>query len=323
MKAIVAIFGVLFAFFTAFEQEAKADTHSSKPLKIIVGYSPGGALDGLARQIGAAITEKTGQAVVVENRTGGATVPAVQALLSAPADGQTMAIFEPTTVAINPFVFKKPPYDVSSLEPVALLAEYSLGLIVRADFPATNLREFIAYVNSHPGTAFATAGNATPHHIAMEMFRQRAGLASMVHIPYKGGAPAMLDIVAGQVPVAMLDIASSMQYIKAGKVRLLAVATEKRLDAFPNVPTIAESGFPGFAYVAWFAAFVPKGTPPSAISPLSGRLKEALASPRVSTWLTGMTLQSNFLNPESFKPVLRSETEKHQKIISSLGLAVD
>jgi len=303
--------------------QAQASAYPSKPMKIIVAYSPGGALDGLARQLGAELTSKLGQAVIVDNRTGGLTIPAVQALNSAAPDGHTFAIFDTSTVAVNQFLFKRPPYDPEKFQPVAMIAKNPLGIVVRPDYPASNLKEFVAQVKAKPGTAFATPGAGTPVHLTMELFRQEAGLKEMEHVPYKGSAPAIQDLLAGLLPVAMLDVASSAQYIKAGKLKLLAVTTDKRLENFPQVPTIAESGYPGFSGWSWYAAYLPPKTSPALASELSAHLRNAITSPRVSAWLKEMSLLPAYAPPSETRAEVLRESTKFSKVVKDLRLTID
>ncbi|MBI5275115.1 MAG: tripartite tricarboxylate transporter substrate binding protein [Burkholderiales bacterium] len=300
-----------------------AAAYPSKPIRIILPYSAGGAGDSFLRQLGLELTASLGQPVVVDNRPGGASVPAMQALTAAAPDGHTFAMFGTEGVTINHQLFRKPPYDPEKLEAVARLADIPFGIIVRADFPAQTLKEFVEHVKSQPGTAFASPGAGTPIHLMMELFRQRAGLEKMVHIPYKGSAPAVQDILSGQVSVAMLDPATPLQHIKAGKIRLLAVASEKRLPNFPDVPTIAESGYPGFSAIGWYAAYAPPGTPPDIVNKLSAALKAAVQTPKISKWLTDMELIPAYKPPAETRSETARETAMYSVMVKRLGISLD
>ncbi|HSH89159.1 MAG TPA: tripartite tricarboxylate transporter substrate binding protein [Ramlibacter sp.] len=300
-----------------------AATFPSKPIRIILPYSPGGAGDGFLRQLGIELTASLGQPVVIDNRPGGASVPAMQALTSAAPDGHTFGMFGTEGVTINHQLFKKPPYNPEKLEAIARLADIPFGIIVRADYPAHTLKEFVDRVKSDNSTAFASPGAGTPIHLMMEMFRQRAGLDKMVHVPYKGSAPAVQDILAGQVSVAMLDAATPLQHIKAGKIRLLAVASDKRLPDFPDVPTIAESGYPGFSAIGWYAAYAPPGTPSDVVHKLSAALKAAVQTPKISKWLVDMVLIPAYMGPEDTKAETARETAKYSVIVKRLGVSMD
>ena len=300
-----------------------ASTYPSKPIRIILPYSPGGAGDGFARQLGVELTASLGQPVIVDNRPGGASVPAMQALNSAPPDGHTFAIFGTEGVTINHQLFKRPPYNPEKLEAIARLADIPFGIIVRADYPAGNLKEFVDRIKTDSNTAFASPGAGTPIHLMMEIFRQRAGLDKMVHVPYKGSAPAVQDMLSGQVNVAMLDPATPLQHIKAGKIRLLAVASERRLPNFPDVPTIAESGYPGFSAIGWYAAYAPPGTPAEIVNKLSAALKAAVQTPKVSKWLTDMELIPAYMPPEQTRAETARETAQYSVIVKRLGISMD
>ena len=324
LKWILSMAGAMLVMVSAAAVHAQsAASFPSKPIRIILPYSAGGAGDSFLRQLGLELTASLGQPVVIDNRPGGASVPAMQALTAAAPDGHTFAMFGTEGVTINHQLFKKPPYNPEKLEAIARLADIPFGIIVRADYPAQNLKEFVERVKSDPSTAFASPGAGTPIHLMMELFRQRAGLDKMVHVPYKGSAPAVQDILAGQVSVAMLDPATPLQHIKAGKIRLLAVASEKRLPNFPDVPTIAESGYPGFSAIGWYAAYAPPGTPPEIVNKLSAALKAAVATPKISKWLTDIELIPAYQGPEETKAETAKETAKYAVIVKRLGVSLD
>jgi len=322
-KSILSLAAVAVVMSSAAAHAQSASTYPSKPIRIILPYSPGGAGDGFVRQLGLELTASLGQPVVVDNRPGGASVPAMQALTAAAPDGHTFAMFGTEGVTINHQLFKKPPYNPEKLEAVARLADIPFGIIVRADYPANNLKEFVDRVKSENSTPFASPGAGTPIHLMMEIFRQRAGLDKMVHVPYKGSAPAVQDILAGQVSVAMLDPATPLQHIKAGKIRLLAVASDKRLPNFPDVPTIAESGYPGFSAIGWYAAYAPPGTPPEIVNKLSAALKAAVQTPKISKWLMDMELIPAYMPPEQTKSETARETAQYSVIVKRLGISMD
>jgi len=302
---------------------AAAQAYPNKPVRIIVPYSAGGATDNVARQVGVVLGEKLGQSIVVENRPGGATVIAAQALISAPADGYTMAIFDPSTVAMNQFLFKKPSYDpAKSIQPVTMLTRIPFGIMTLPNFPASNLKEFVAYAKAKPGLPFASSGAGNPVHLAMEMFRAQAGL-DMQHISYKGGAPAIQDLLGGQIPVMMMDVPSAMPHIKAGKIKVIALTTAKRSELLPDVPTIAESGYPGFEASSWFAAFVPAGTPPAIVSKLNQTLRESVGNPQVNAWIKGMTLEPATTSAEELASVVKADADKYGKIIRAINFSLD
>jgi tripartite-type tricarboxylate transporter receptor subunit TctC len=317
VRAIVAGAGLAVAFGVA------AQAWPSKPIRVIVPYPAGGATDGVARQVGIVLGEKLGQPVIVENRPGGSTVIAAQALIASPADGYAFAIFDPATVAMNQFLYKKPSYDpVKTMQAVTQLTSIPFGIMVQPSFPANNLKEFVAYAKAKPGMNFGSSGAGNAVHLAMEMFANTAGL-ELVHVPYKGGAPAIQDLLGGQIPLMMMDVASAMPHIKAGKIKVLALTTAKRSDLLPDVPTIAESGYPGFEASSWFGAFVPVGTPPAIVARLNTVLREAVATAQVSNWIKSMALEPSTSTTEDFAKLIKSDSEKYGKIIKQLGISLD
>lgn len=302
---------------------AAADTYPSRPVRIIVAYAAGGATDSLARQLSVTAGEKLGQSMVVENKPGGATVIAAQTLIQSAPDGYTMAIFDPSTVAMNQFLFKKPPYDpAKTIAPVSMLTRIPFGIMVRTDHPLKGLAEFVAEVKAKTAVTYGHSGAGNPVHLAMERFLAQAGL-QMTHVPYRGGAPALADLLGGQVGVLMMDIPSAMPFIKDGKVRVLAVTSAKRTDMLPNVPTIAESGYPGYEASSWFGAFVPFGTPPDVIAKLSRALRETVARPEVTAWIKDRTLEPATSTPEELAAVIKSDEIKYSQIIKQLNFSLD
>lgn len=300
-----------------------ADTYPSRPVRIIVAYAAGGATDTLARQLGATAGEKLGQSMIVENKPGGGTVIAAQALIQSAPDGHTMAIFDPSTVAMNQYLFKKPPYDPArTIVPVSMLTRIPFGIMVRADHSAKTLADFVSQVKAKTAVTYGHSGAGNPVHLAMERFLAQAGL-QMTHVPYRGGAPAVSDLIGGQIAYLMMDIPSAMPFIKEGKVRVLAVTSAKRTDMLPSVPTIAESGYAGFEATSWFGAFVPAGTPPEVITKLNQTLRETMAKPEVNAWIKDRTLEPAPSTPEELAAVIKSDEAKYSQIIKQLNFSLD
>jgi tripartite-type tricarboxylate transporter receptor subunit TctC len=300
-----------------------ADTYPSRPVRIIVAYAAGGATDSLARTLSVPAGEKLGQSMVVENKPGGATVIAAQSLIQSAPDGYTMAIFDPSTVAMNQFLFKKPPYDpAKTIAPVSMLTKIPFGIMVRTDHPVKTLGEFVDQVKAKTAVTYGHSGAGNPVHLAMERFLAQAGL-QMTHVPYRGGAPALADLIGGQVGYLMMDIPSAMPFIKDGKVRVLAVTSGKRTEMLPSVPTIAESGYAGYEASSWFGAFVPAGTPPDVIAKLSRTLRETVAKPEVTAWIKDRTLEPATSTPEELAAVIKSDEVKYSQIIKQLNFSLD
>lgn len=301
---------------------ASAQGFPSKQIRLISPYPPGGSNDGLARQIAPILSEKLGQPVVVENRPGASTAVAAQVLASAPADGHTIAILDPSTLAINPFLFKKLSYDPAKIQPVSRLVKIPFGIMVQPNFPANNLREFVAYAKSKPGLTFGVAGPGVGPHLAMERFRKIAGL-DMTAVPYKGGTPAMQGLLSGEIDVYVNDIAGVFSQIKGGKMKAIAIMTDRRSEQLPDVATITESGFSGFEAGAWFGAFVPQGTPTAVIEKLSSALGESVSAPKVKGWIRDVTLELAPSTPEEFEKVIKSDRDDYSKVVQALGLTLD
>jgi tripartite-type tricarboxylate transporter receptor subunit TctC len=244
---IVALAASLFAFASvALAQTALAQTYPAKPIRLIVPYPPGGGTDFFARLVGAKMSEQIGQPIVVENRPGAATIIGAEAAAKSPPDGYTALLADTSTLAVNPSLYRKLPYDPQKdFAPITLTARFAMLLVVNPTLDRSKtVKEFIDEAKAAPGKInFASVGAGTPHHLTMELFMQRTGIR-LNHIPYKGAAPAVQDLVGGQVPVMFLDLAAGGPQIRAGKVRALAVASAKRIPPLPDVPTIAESGVP-------------------------------------------------------------------------------
>lgn len=303
---------------------AAAQTFPSKPLKVIVPYPAGGATDNLARQLSVVLAEKLGQPVVVENRPGGSTVIAAQALIAAPADGYTLAIFDPSTVSMNQHLFKRPSYDPEkSITPVGMLVRIPFALMVPANSPMNTVADYVNAAKAKPGTiSFGHSGAGNPVHLSGEMFKAAAGI-DITQVPYRGGAPAIQDLIGGQVPSLFMDIPSSMQHVKAGRIKVLGVTSAKRSEQLPNVPTIAESGFPGYEAGSWFSAFVPAGTPQPVIAKLNATIREAMATPQITNWVRGQSFEMAVSSPEELANVIKGDTKKYGDVIKRLGFSLD
>lgn len=302
---------------------AASTTYPSKPLRILVPYAAGGASDNIARQIAAAITGQTGQAVVVDNRPGGSGVIAVQALQAAPADGHTFAVFDPSVASMNPFLFRKLAYDPErALAPVSVLARNPIALVALPSFPAGSVRELVAHARSHGDLSYASTGNGNGTNLAMEMFLAGSAI-QMVHVPYKGSAPAMQALLAGQVPVFMSDLPTVVPYARSGKVRVIAVTGDRRSPHLPDVPTFAEAGARGVEIANHFSAFVAGGTPPTVVEQLNAVLHKALADPRLQKNFSEMALEVSPSTPQQLQAMVRDDSEKYGAVIRRLNLSID
>lgn len=257
-----------------------AEPYPSKPIRWIVAYAPGGGSDAIARTVGAALSTQLGQPVLIDNRPGGATAIAADAVAKSPGDGYTVFSADNGTLVFNTALFKKLSYNpTKDFAPVGLMAKIPLVLAVHPEAGFSTAKQLIEAIRRSPGKLnYATAGIGSPHHIAMEMLRERAKL-ELTHVAYKGAAPAIQDVVGGQVPVIVVDTAAGMQMIKAGKLRPLATFSKERLSSMPEVPTLMELGYTDIEAVAWQGVVTPASTPKDAIARLSAELQKAVNAP--------------------------------------------
>ena len=308
-----------------FGATAFAQTYPAKPVRLIVPYPPGGGTDLFARTVGAKLSEQLGQQIIVENRPGAATIIAAEATAKAAPDGYTLLIADSPTVAINPSLYSKLPYDPQkSFAPVTLTARYAMVLVVNPSAIKVNsVRELIEQAKKSPDKIdYASVGPGTTHHLAMELFKQQASVA-LNHVPYKGSAPAVQDLLGGQIPVMFLDLASAAPHIKAGKLKVLGVASQKRLAAMPDVPTVAESGLPIFEAWAWQGLVAPAGTPKEVIAKLNAEYAKAVSDNSVRQKLLDAGIEPVTSTPEELSAYIKSETAKWAKVIKDAGIKVE
>ncbi len=306
---------------------AHAQPYPSKPVTLIVPYPPGGGTDFFARTVGQKMAETLGQPVVlvVENRPGAATIVGAQVAAKAPADGYTILLGDSATYAINPSLYKKLPYDpVKDFAPVSLTGRFALLLVVNpAVLPVDSTKALVAEAKKHPGAiAYGSPGSGSPHHLAMELFKQRAGI-DLLHVPYKGAAPAVQDLLGGRIAAMFLDLAAGAPQVKGGKVKALAVASPKRIAALPGVPTLNESGFPGFEAWAWQGFAVPAGTPKEIIATLNSAYAKAIADPAVRQKINDGGIEPLHSTPQEMADYIKSETAKWAKLIADRHITVD
>jgi tripartite-type tricarboxylate transporter receptor subunit TctC len=304
---------------------AFAQGYPNKPIRLVVPYPAGGPLDIMARAIGQKLTEAWKQPVVVDNRAGaGGNIGADFVAKSAP-DGYTLLMGAVATHAINPSLYSKIPYDpVKDFAPVALVAQVPNILVVNPAVPAKTVRELIDLARAKPGTLnFGSGSTGSTGHLAGELFNTMAGV-KMVHIPYKGSAPATADLLGGQVQLMFDNLASALPNVKAGKLRALAVTTLVRSPAIPDLPTIAESGLPGFDLTTWFGLMVPAGTPPEIVARLNAEIVRALDAKDMRERLEKMGAEPLSNNtPEHFAAFIRTEAAKYAKVVKESGAKVD
>jgi len=316
---------ILLAAACAFAAAPAPAQYPAKPIRFVVPFPPGGPLDIMARGIAQKLQDAWGQPVVVDNRPGAGGGIGADLVAKSPGDGYTLLMGAVSTHAINPSLYAKIPYDPQKdFVPVALVAQVPNILVVNPGLPVQSVKELVAYARAKPGAlSFGSGSTGSTGHLAGELFKAQAGV-DMVHIPYKGGAPAMQDLLAGQTQLMFDNLANALPQVKAGKLRALAVTTAQRAPAVPELPTIAESGLPGFDLTTWFGVFVPAGTSPEAVAKLNAEIVKALASRELADRLAAMgTVPPERNTPERFATFVRSEADKYARVVKASGARVD
>ena len=296
----------------------------AKPIRWLVPYAAGGGSDFLARTIGQTLSTQVGQPVLVDNKPGGNTALAAAETARAPADGYTVLSADNGTMVFNPALYKTLTYSpTKDLAPVTLMGRFPMILVVGPGSDATSAKDFIAKAKAKPGGFnYASAGAGSPHHLAMELLKVQAGLF-MVHVPYRGAAPALADVVGGQVPAMMVDLAAGSGFIKGGKVKALAVANATRLPQLPDVPTFAELGFKNVEAAALVGMVVPAATPADVIATLNRQVVAAINDPAVNKRMTDFGVEPVGNTPAQFAELLRSETTRWHKLIRDLKITLE
>jgi tripartite-type tricarboxylate transporter receptor subunit TctC len=303
---------------------AAAAQYPERPIRMIVPYPPGGSTDIVARLVGQKLSESLRQPVVIENRGGASGMIGVEAGARSPADGYTLTMTASGPHAINVSLFPKITYDpVKDFTPIALTAIYPLIMVVPAGSPAANVKDFVAWAKANPDKAnYCSIGPGTPSHLAGELFASSAGV-KMTHIPYKGSGPAIIDTIAGTCAVLFDSALSSGPHVKAGKLKALGVGTRERLGSWPELPTIAESGMPGFEAYTWTALVAPAGTPKDVVAKLSAEMTKVLASPEFREKMTSQGAIAGNMTPEQFSAFADSEIRKWGKVIRDGNIKAD
>ncbi|CAM3526549.1 tripartite tricarboxylate transporter substrate binding protein [Bordetella sputigena] len=297
--------------------------YPDKPVRIVVGFSAGGTTDVIARIMAKELTEALGQSFVIENKPGaGSNIGTEYVARSAP-DGYTL-YFVAVTSAINQTLYSKLNFDlVKDFAPVALAAKVPNVLVVNPQVPVKSVKELVDYAKAHPGKlAFASSGSGTSIHMAGELFKLKAGV-DVLHVPYKGSAPALTDLIGGQVQFMFDNMPSSWPHVQSGKLRALAVTTKERSPTAPDLPTMAESGFPGFDVSSWFGLIAPKGTPPEVIKTLNTAMIKALDKPEVKDAFDKLGAVPSKTTPEQFGQFIQSEVQTWATVVKASGARVD
>lgn len=302
---------------------AQADGWPSKPIRMVVNFPPGSSPDVLARALSLPLQQALGQPVVVENRAGASGMIGAEVVAKAPADGHTLLMTAGSTITTNPFIYAKIPYDTAKdLIPVAAAARILLFLLARPSLPVKNMNEFLAFLKANPGKlSYGSAGNGTGPHLAGEMLKSQAGVFA-VHVPYRGAAPALQDLLAGQIDF-YFDPGIGLTQVRAGKLRMLAVAGLKRSAAFPDIPTLDEAGLKGFDAGTTHGLYAPAGTPAEIISKLNHEINRILALPNVRSQITAIGAEPSPMTPDQFAVQMRDDSHRYAAIIKERHIQAD
>ena len=303
---------------------AAAQTYPVKPVRLVVPFPPGGSLDFAGRLIAQKLTEMWGQSVVVENKPGAGGNIGADLVAKAPADGYTILLGALSTHAVNPSLYAKMPYDAAKdFAPITLIAVTPNVLVVNANSPVQNVKEFIAYTKANPGKlSFGSGSNGSAGHLAGELYKVETG-TDAVHIPYKGGAPATQALMAGDTQFMFDNLANAMAQVKGGKLRALAVTTAKRSALAPELPTMAEAGLPGFDISTWYGLFAPTGTPPAIVAKWNVDVTRILNMPDVRARFVADGAEPAPNSPEQFAQFIAAELTKYARIVKVSGAKVD
>ena len=315
---------VLLALACATSSVTSAQPYPNKPIRIVVGFAPGGPADVMARLIGQRMTAILGQSIVVDNRPGAGGTIGARAVAESDPDGYTLLLGNTSTLIISPLIYRQVNYDpVKGFAPVASLGTTSNLLIVNPALAATSVQDLIALARKNPGKLnYSSAGIGTPPHLIGEMFKQRLGL-DIVHVPYKGGGPSVQAVVAGETQFSFENPAPSLPLVRAGNVRALAVTSETRRSQTPDLPTMIEAGVPDFTSVSFTAVVAPAGTPAAIVGRLNAAINESLKSPEVAGVLVTHSVDAKISSPEEFAAFLARERVKWTTVIKTAGIQVE
>ena len=301
---------------------AQADVYPSKPIRLVVPYSAGGGADNAARIIAARLTTTLGQTVVIDNRPGGSGMIGAQAVATAAPDGYTV-LYDASAFAVNPALRKMAFDPAKDLVPVSLAVTVPNILVVSPSAPYKTVQEFIDHARKHPGEmTYASYGAGSAAHLIGELLKNQAGI-DLLHVPYKGGAPALTDVMGGQVNAYFANAASGMSYVKSGKLRALAVTSAKRMASMPEVPTLAESGFKNFEVLEWNGFFAPKGTSSEIVAKLAKEIQAATADPATRQKLVGLGVDPIGSSPDVFSKFVQAEMLRWAALVTSNKITVD
>jgi tripartite-type tricarboxylate transporter receptor subunit TctC len=304
---------------------AHAQDYPVKPVRMVVGFPPGGGTDVVARILSPRMSELLGQPVVIENRPGATGTAAAAMVAKSPPDGYTIMMGHVSVNAIAPSLFPNLPYDVlRDFSPIAIAAAVPHLIVVHPSLPVASLAELIAYLKERPGKlTFPSAGNGSTPHLAGELFKSLAGV-DLVHVPYKGTGQSMQDLIGGQHLVAFDTLAASAPHVRSGKLKAIAASTAHRIPSFPDVPTAEEAGLAGYVLTTWYGLFAPAGTPAPIVNRLHAETVKAMQTPDVRARLEGIGADGTVSrSPEEFAALVRADTARYAKIVKDIGLRMD
>ena len=306
-----------------FTKQAFAQAYPSRPIRIVVGYSAGGAVDIVARTVGQAISASLGQPVIIENKPGAGTNIAVRTVIEAAPDGYTL-LMAANALAANPSLYQPQPFDPEKdLVPVSLIGRVPVVIAANPSAPYADVKALVAAAKAKPGTIpYATPGNGSTPHMAVELFAHAAGI-QLQHVPYRGGAPAITDVIGGQVPLIAVNALEVQQHVKGGKLKVIAVLSDKRTAIFPDAPTIAESGWPGFEASVWYGLLAPAATPKAIVDRLHEEVQKALQSADVKQRMTGVGGDVIPGSEQVFAKLIHDDRVRYDKIVKDAHIKPD
>src|SRR5262252_8235570 len=318
--SLIVVAGVLFATPLANAQQAE---YPNRPIKIIVCLPPGGGVDTVTRIVSDKLQRRLGQPIVIENKGGQSGNLGAEAVWSSEPDGYTLLASQPAPITTNPLLYKSISFDPTQFTPVAVMTTIPNTLTVRANFPAKNAQEFIAYAKANPGKlSYASQGNGTTSHLTAVMFEQ-AIQSKLLHVPYRGTAPAINDLMGGHVDAFFNELATSMELHKAGKARILAVTTQTRVPELPDIPTLQEAGLAGFVSDTWNAISAPPKTPAPIVAKLNAAINDVLEAPDTKAHLNLMHLQAVGGTPQQMTEIIKAETRRWGEVIRSANVTLE
>lgn len=299
----------------------QAQNYPNRPIRFVVPFPPGGGTDTVARLIAQPLGERLKQQIIIDNRSGANAIIGTDIGAKAPPDGYTWVFCLPASVSVNPTLYRNLPYDPArDFAPVIQLNTIALLLTVSNSLPAKNVAELVALAKSKPGALnYASSGNGGAAHLAMALFNVMAGL-NMVHVPYKGGAPAMTDLISGQVQIMAGPMIAAMPHVKSGRVRALAVMSQKRVSGMPDLPTAGET-VKGYETSIWHGVLMPKGVPPAILRQVNREINDLLKQTEVRERMAGQGAETVGGSPEEFAAWIKADTEKYSKLLKQIGLA--